>query len=77
MTMITNKYQLILAHQQYGDPAVLRNIANDMKLVFKKLSQPVIVRYFLKFSKYKIHSHKTTTEDGFGWVRRKPTGFGF
>jgi hypothetical protein len=38
--------QLILAHQQYGDPSVLRKIASDMKLMLKKLSSPHFVRCY-------------------------------
>lgn len=35
--------QVILAHQQYGDPSVLKVIANDIKLMYKKLSSPRIL----------------------------------
>lgn len=34
------KSQVILAHQQYGDPSTLRTIANDILLVYKNLSTP-------------------------------------
>lgn len=36
------KCQVILAHQQYGDPSMLRQIANDIILVYKRLSCPHI-----------------------------------
>ena len=34
------KCQVILAHQQYGDPSMLRQVANDVLLVYKRLSTP-------------------------------------
>ena len=34
------KCQVILAHQQYGDPSMLRQVANDILLLYKRLSGP-------------------------------------
>lgn len=42
-SLITLNNQVILAHQQYGDPSVLKVIGNDIKLMFKKLSSPRIL----------------------------------
>jgi hypothetical protein len=40
---VSSKCQVILAHQMYGDPSMLRNIANDILLVYKQLSVPNII----------------------------------
>lgn len=37
---VSTKIQLILAHQQYGDPSVLRKVGKDIRLMIRKLSAP-------------------------------------
>jgi hypothetical protein len=38
-----SRAQVILAHQQYGDPSVLRKIGKDIRLMMRKLSTPHFV----------------------------------